>query len=174
MDELENYIRNHRAEFDEESISKDLLPVVYRNYRIRKIWTVYSLRVRDIAAILLVLSTISFSWGWHQKQQMELLRAQIITANNPEFYEAEAYFKKEIKGQMILLDAEKSLKLVLSEFEVIDLEIEQLKQELLAVPDDLDDKVVGALINAYQTKLAILEKVLMEKVKTNEKNEIIL
>jgi hypothetical protein len=171
MDELEKYIKMHRPEFDNERISIDLFTNVHREYRIKQIRKVYLHRVRSIAAVLLVICAFSFSLGWYQNRQIELLRAQIITANNPEFYEAEAYFQREINGQLVLLDSEDNLKLVLAEFEVIDLEIESLKQELLAASDDYDDKVVGALINAYQTKLSILEKVLMKKVNSKEKNE---
>lgn len=177
MDELEKFIKINRSKFDSERLSKDLFANIHRGYRIKQMRTVYLHRVRSIAAVLLVICAFSFSIGWYQNQQIELLRTQIITANNPEFYEAEAYFQREINGQMVLLDSKENLNLVLAEFEVIDLEIESLKQELLAAPDDFDDKVVGALINAYQTKLAILEKVLMEKAnskKKNEKNEILL
>lgn len=171
MDELEQYIKKHRAEFDKERISRDILPAVYRDYRIKHLKAVYLLKVRSVAAILLVICAFSFSLARYQNRQIELLRTQIITANNPEFYEAEAYFQREISGQMVLLDSEENLGLVLAEFEIIDKEIDQLKQELLAAPEDFDDRVVSALINAYQTKLSILEKVLMQKVQTNEKNE---
>ncbi len=171
MDELEKYIKSHRSEFDKEGISRDILPAVIRDYKIKRLRAVYLFKVRSIAAILLLICAFSFSLTWYQNRQIELLRAEIITANNPEFYEAEAYFQKEIKGQMVLLDSEENLKLVIAEFEVIDKEIDQLKQELLAAPEDFDDRVVSALINAYQNKLSILEKVLMQKVQTNEKNE---
>jgi hypothetical protein len=171
MDVIEKYINHHRSEFDDEHISKDLFDEVHREYRIKQIRKVYINRVRSIAAVLLLICSFSFSLGWYQNRQIELLRVQVITANNPEFFEAEAYYRKEIKGQMVLLDSEKHLNLVLAEFEVIDQEIDGLKQELLAAPDDFDDQVVGALIQAYQTKLSILEKVLMQKANSNEKNE---
>ncbi len=171
-DRLESFIQENRAAFDTEvpglrvwaKIDKQLDEKKSRKSLLR-----YRFRVAA-AAILLVLAggaAGSFFAKWQMNES-----AAVALNIAPEYQEFEQFYRQQYQqkvGQLTSYNYEdEALTDDLTQFEAV---LNELREELKNVPKGSEERVVNAMINNYQTKLEILERVL-ERIQTTNQNNL--
>ena len=167
MDNLEKYIKDHKEEFDlfEPSpklwskIDKDL---PHPNHRIN----IISLITR-IAAVFILILVIGVGIGYYLGNQRPL--GTLSDASKAkEFKMAEDFYAKEVSFRMKEINSlnlqDSDVKNDLTQLENI---YQELKSQLDTVPEAKSEKIIGELIENYQIRISLLEKIL-EKTKSNE------
>ncbi|MEL7020986.1 MAG: hypothetical protein AAGK47_05220, partial [Bacteroidota bacterium] len=123
----------------------------------KTVWMWRSLRVAAAVLVLLVTGGIVGSYVTQQYNNNAVAALQEIA---PEYLEMERYFQKEVSQKMKRLASYQKEKVVLSDLEQLDIIMEELKSELLRTPKGNEEQILNNLISSYQTKIAILERVL--------------
>jgi len=77
-----------------------------------------------------------------------------------EVEDMKAYYETEIKNKEAQLVQYNERKNIAPDLAQIDQHLEELMEELKSVPAGSEEQVINAMINSYQVKAAILEKVL--------------
>jgi len=180
-DQLENYIRDNREAFDDAvpslkvwaGIDKELgtqNTTVPKSGRRISLW-----RVMTMAASVVLLLGVGAIIG----RQLSLGNSvqNNLASDNEVFREVEdmkSYYETEIKNKEAQLVQYKERKNIAPDLEQIDQHLQELTEELKSVPAGSEEQVINAMINSYQAKAAILEKVLEnlenKKSQTNKNN----
>lgn len=162
MDRLEEFINNNRADFDDAMpslkvwarLDKALEQQQAQSHR--RPWT-----MMRVAAAVLVLLTIGGIGGLYLGKMQNSVSPEQVANISPEAAEAERYYTAQFQEkyqQLAKYDAE--VNTLNADFEQIDKATQDLKKELLNVPKGSEEQVVRNLIQSYQLKLRILERVL--------------
>jgi hypothetical protein len=176
MDSFEQMIRNNR-----EAIQNDLPPdghferfelkLSQNNRKKSNYWIGF---LSGMAAVIVIGIILFFHPGKEENHSMTLSNV------SAQYAEVEFYYTHSIKQQTLKLNeySEKfgsndpSLRMVVKELEEYDHTYSQMCRELQTTPND--ERVIHAMINYYQTKLDIINKILKEienKQVTLKKNE---
>jgi|GEM_PF-3226224 len=164
-DPLEQYIDTNRQSFDKALPEHDLwsriakeLPKETPVVPIRRP-RVYQL-MRYAAAVLAIVSISVFSTMQYMKSSTpDVISAEVMT----ELYELTDYYDFEVTRKLTQLAAYGSDTEATEELADIDNIIEELKTELIDVPKGSEEKVINAMINNFQLKILILERILEAK-----------
>jgi len=157
---VEDFIRNHRAEFDDLKAPAGLWQQIdRRNPRVHYLW-----KWSAVAASALLLVSLGFIFGTRFQAGPDI-------AGWKEYQETEQYYESRIQAKM---DKIKTLAVsdeVMADIQVLDDVYQQLKTQLLEDPNADTQVLLSAMIRHQQQKLEIMEKILtrVDKYKTNEK-----
>ena len=167
-DPLEQYIREHRSDFDCEQPRADLWGAISRDLdersqaapargRVVSMWANY---LRIAASVLLILfAGAAGGYYLNEAQQPDDTIASIEDVL-PEYREMEQYFEGETQKQMAKLAAYQPDQVIVQDLEQLDQTMEELRRELQDAPKGTEAQIVESLIETYQIKLSILERVL--------------
>ncbi|MEM1327512.1 MAG: hypothetical protein AAGI23_16240 [Bacteroidota bacterium] len=166
-DQLEQYIQDHRADFDSE------LPALKNWYHIEKAMEVaeqgkrrvlWRKRLVRAASILLLLCAggVIGSLLTQQFQADAMATATESTLPN-EVTETERYYQRAVQEKLALLAAYPQENAeVLADLKDQDAFLAELRLELQQAPQDSEEILLYNIIETYQIKLSILETVLRE------------
>ena len=158
-DKLEDFIRQHRSDFDDLKAPRDLfdkiVPVEHKVHPLYK-WVA-------VAASALLLISVGYIFGTMQRSPESI-------AGWTEFQEAEQYYQSRINVKM---EEIKSLNVshdVMNDLEVLDEVYGQLKNELLKDPNADAGVLLSSMIRHQQQKLKMMDEILerVEKYKSNK------
>lgn len=167
-DSLEQFIREHRTEFDAEHPPLHIWAGIERQLGTEKkpesaghAARVFSISRFKMAAGIAALLVVGFmaGLGLAGRQQSSVMAE--IEQVNPDFREAEKYYNEQIDSKIAQLASYKTEAApVLEDLAQVDEIMQELRQELASAPAGAEEQIVSDLIVSYRTKLAILEKVL--------------
>lgn len=181
VDELKNYITDHRSNFDTEipnlkvwaAIEKQVNPIESGKIVPMRFW----LRQAAAAVALLIVGAMIGIYCIQRApiNVMANSKDQVTT----ELREAENYYDKQVQSKLTELVAYNPDPLVMADLKQLDEVQKELKKELENAPVATREEIIHRMIENYQIKLGILERVLnhIEEHKTYnkkiEKNESI-
>jgi hypothetical protein len=166
-DILEQYINEHRVDFDSE------LPALKNWYHIEKALeqaekgkrrVLWRKRLVRAASILLLLTAGGVIGSLLTQQFQSNTVATTIEVDLPdEVAETERYYQDAVQEKLALLAAypQENAK-VLADLKDQDTFLAELRLDLRSVPEGSEELVLYNIIETYQIKLAILETVLRE------------
>ena len=180
-DGLFHFVRNNRAAFDTEeppsSLWSNILAALPSSTELAQVVQMQAVKRRRVlfrmaaaVALLLLASTlfIGRQMGYRAAQQQELAAIQSVA---PDFLEMEDYYQQQIDQayqQVSLANDDPTLRAALAS---IDVAMEELRAELVEVPLEERAFVIAQLIESYQIKLRILERVLKYLPKPTDNEE---
>ena len=154
---VEQFVRENRYDFDSETPNLKVWANIERSLPTQKegakTLTFNWLR-RAAAAIALLIMGVGIGLFINNKNSNDL------TGLAPEFREAEAFYNQKMASQMTKLVGYNPDPSVLSDLKKVDEVRNELKKELELTPDTNQEEIIRRLIQNYQTKLGILERVL--------------
>ena len=187
MDGLEKFVKQNRLFLDTDTPS----PLVWEGIEeqlegkpsnvisIQKGgWRVRLYRSIRVAAAVLILMTIGGIIGLYLFGGGEQTSVMTISGINSEYKELESYYTQKINARITELKTYRYDKSILEDIAELDADFVELKKELGSSNEPVDNEVIiNAMIENYQTKIDILERVLKrletEKApKSKQKNEI--
>ncbi len=163
MDQLEKFVRNHRAEFDSNNPDPGLWTAIEDRLPAKeaKHFTIWKLT--SVAAVGLVLILSGVIVGMNMNNNSVTSTAEYI-----EFREAEQYYNMQLQQRVSAL----------AEYQydpTIDDDLDELKEVYNDLSAELEDgmepnknDIIQALIQNYQTRVDLLERVL-EKLEEGQK-----
>jgi hypothetical protein len=180
MDKLEKFVRENRAELDGKIpkgfVWEGIEAKLNQKAEPKGMTKVISLRSRifqytKIAAIGLLLLTIGGFLGsyWTTQKQVEQLSFGNI---NEEYQELETFYAEQVNLQMTQLKKYPIDKSLMGDIQELDVSFSELKKELKTNGNEANNEaIVHAMIENYQSKIAILERVLngLERKNKEEK-----
>lgn len=156
-DKLEQYISNHRADFDSESAPMAVWQAVEQELDQKKTSrrSLYGyIRVAAVGVVLLACGIVVGLQIGEKPTSVEL----------QEFAQAEAYYTKQVEVKWSALqETGVETNSVAEDLAQLDAVYDELKSELLKNQNSNADAVLNALLETYQTKVDILETVI-EKI----------
>ncbi len=158
-DNLEDFIRSNRADFDMESPDLKVWAGIDnnlgKNQRPRRVslWRNFA-----AAASVLILLGLGTLIGMQINQQ-DTAR-QSLADVSLEHQELQQYYEVQLKEKKALLASHHSDPTVYEDLQQLESFLEELKGELQAAPKDSEEQIVRAMIENYQDRLEILERVL--------------
>lgn len=169
-DSLEQFIQDHRTEFDDAIPSLKVWAEIDRqlhdNSAPRKSVRVRWVRMVSVAASIALLVTAGIGVGFYLSNNAAD-GVGTLASVNPEYAEMEQFYTQSINDRMARLANFEQGDAVLNDLSQIDEVMEELQEELKTCPQGGEDKVVENLIRTYQAKIAILERVL-ERMEQNQ------
>lgn len=167
-DSLEQFIRDHRPEFDAEHPPLHIWAGIEHQLGRQETPAnagsnvpVFSISRSKMAAGIAALLVVGFLAGLGLSRQQQSSVMAEIEQVNPDFREAEKYYNEQIDSKIAQLASYNSESApVLEDLAQVDEIMEELRHELASAPSGAEEQIVSDLINSYRTKLAILEKVL--------------
>jgi len=171
-DNLEQFIQDNRQEFDREIPSLKVWAAIDKELntdpeekpvgKTRSMW-----RYAWIAAsVALLLASGAFIGIQMTGEQSEIASLSDVST---EYAEMEVYYQKQIQEKVALL-ARYDDQTVTKDLEQVDEFMKELQQELKEAPKGNEEIIINAMIDNYQTKVNILERVLERIQSSNRKN----
>ena len=159
-DDLEKFIQENRAAFDERmpslkvwaSIDKQLAqkPTQQRV-------SIFSI-VRKVAAVLAIMTMGGLLAIYFLNTQNG--EEKDIAQLHPDFEEIESYYQSAINQKVAQLTSLEYDPSIQEDLEQLDEFLEELKIALHESPKGKEEEIINAMINNYQTRMKILERVL--------------
>lgn len=166
-DQLEDYIRENREAFDDAvpslkvwaAIDKELSTQTSTEPKTSRRFPLW--RVMTMAASVVLLLGVGAIIG-RQLSLGNSVQNNLALDNevSREVEDMKAYYETEIKNKEAQLVQYNERKNIAPDLAQIDQHLEELMEELKSVPAGSEEQVINAMINSYQVKAAILEKVL--------------
>ena len=176
MDNLEQFIRDNREEFDTKVPSLKIwaeldkqLPQPQQKPQAKRISI---RRFLSIAAAVTLLIGFGVGIGFSLSPSPEE-SAVTLSDLSPEYAEVEQYYSTQVNNQLARLASYKATNPDLqADLAELDQWMQDLQKELSIVPKSKEEAVVNDIIDLYKTKVAILEKLLDSIQSSNQKNSI--
>ncbi|MEM9821217.1 MAG: hypothetical protein AAF985_09105 [Bacteroidota bacterium] len=172
-DNLEKFIQDHREEFDREIPSLKVWAAIDKNLRDedeeqptakpRTMW-----RYAWIAASIAFLLATGALIGVQMAEDGQAGIASLSDVST-EYAEMENYYQKQIQEKVAIL-ARYDDQTVTEDLKQVDEFMVELQEELKEAPKGNEEKIINAMIDNYQTKINILERVLERIQSTNREN----
>lgn len=151
-DNLEKFIEDHRALFDDERPSLKVWATIEKQIRperrSRRIW-----RWSVAASVLLI---VGMGLGFVVTQKLASYQAMQAFSQSEEYQGVHQYFETEVKALAVQLHGDPSLAEIQPELEKIDKQIEELKKDLIRVPTKSKEIIFNAIIASYESKVELL------------------
>lgn len=171
MDNLEQFIKNNRTEFEAAVPNTAVWAKIEQQLpsttpQIRRLSIRHFL---SIAAAVVLLVGFGVGIGLHlAPQSSDTISISDISA---EYAEVENYYTRQVSNKLAMLsNYQATTPEIKADLEELDTWMKSLEQELLLVPKNKEEVVINDIINIYKTKVAILEKVLESIQSTNQTN----
>lgn len=159
-DSLEKFILDNRAAFDDATPGLKVWADIDRRLaepQVRKL--TWRHRLQMVAAVLLLLFAGGLAGSYLTQQQQNQATA-ILEQVAPEYFETERFYQQKIDQQLQQLTSYQTDQSVFTDLDQVDQVMEELKAELEKAPKGREQEIIDNLILNYQTKAAILERVL--------------
>lgn len=163
-DSLETFVRVNRPAFDRADVPERTWQRIRKQLPGRVMRLIPRERLNKYraiaaAAVLLLISTLFLGreMGIRAVQQQELAAIESVA---PGFGEMEEYYQGEIDRTFRLVSQQNDDPLLKADLEAIDRAMVELRDDLSQVPKEERAEVIANLIESYQIKLAILQKIL--------------
>ncbi len=164
MDNLERFILENRESFDNEVPGLRVWAGIDKHLEHRPSpRIVWMKRLRIAASVALLLMAGGAAGAYLAGPSSSKVKS--LADISPEHAEMERYFNTQIQDKMALLASYEQNAYVKEDIRELEALYEQMKLELSNAPEGAQEKIIQAMINNYQTKIDILERVL-EKVQT--------
>ncbi len=172
MDNLEKFISQNRADFDDKSPPARVWDKIdiKKQTESKKIsfWRGFKVAA---AVLLLLTSGAAMGIAFMNSQNASTLASNTLT---DEFLEVEQFYQKEINVKVKKLTSMKDYDTSVNEdLDQLDISINELKSEIADAPRGSEAEIISTMINNYKTKVELLERILdrMENTKsTDDKN----
>lgn len=164
MTEFENYLREHKDQFEWGEPSNKVWQRIEINLEKRKP------RFFKTAAAILLVATFSGAFGYYFSHLKEKVFLEKIAGIYPDYPEAERYLVAQFDLKYQEIEKSQFLTLIQEDLHQIDVEIESLKRELISAPYEIQENIISNLIKAYQAKLQLLDLILQSS-KNNKSHE---
>ena len=172
MDNLEKFISQNRADFDDKSPPARVWDKIdiKKQPKPKKIsfWRGFKVAA---AVLLLLTSGAAMGIAFMNSQNASTLASNTLT---DEFLEVEQFYQKEINVKVKKLASMKDYDTSVNEdLDQLDISINELKSEIADAPRGSEAEIISTMINNYKTKVELLERILdrMENTKsTDDKN----
>ena len=169
-DNLERFILTNRSDFDQEMPSLRVWAEIDKNMNQGKakhvsLWS--SVRIAAAVDVLLMVGALT---GMLVTQNNTITAEAKIQEIAPEFLEMERLYNEQLQQQFSRLATYKYEPAVLDDLKQVDEVMDELKEELANAPGGSEEKIIENLIKTYQTKVAILGRVLERVQSTNKKD----
>ena len=176
MDNLEQFIRDNREEFDTAVPSLKIwaeldkkLPQSQKQPEAKRISIRRFLSIAAAVTLLIGFGVgIGFSLAPSPDQS-----AVTLSDLSPEYAEVEQYYAMQVNSQLSRLASYKATTPEMqADLAELDQWMQDLQKELSIVPKSKEEAVVNDIIDLYKTKVAILGKLLESIQSSNQKNSI--
>ncbi|WP_321515909.1 hypothetical protein [Marinifilum fragile] len=164
MKELEKVLREHKEAFDDHDPGSDhfenFLEKLNNEQKKNSLFGMSRLLKVATIAIFVVISGIT----GYQIRKMQSPEDLGLGAISPEYHEVELFYTSNIDSQLRMIermgsfDNKEHQNILSEELKEMDKRYCQLKQELKLHPDD--DRVIQAMIEYYQVKTSILNRII--------------
>ncbi len=171
MDQLEKYITDHRAAFDDQSPPKhiwqqldgQLHPREKKSFRL---WRGF--RIAAAVLLLIGLGTLLGIYVANRNFAAEAIANKLPT----DFEELENYYQQQIntKRQQLVSFSQEDQGIE-TDMQQLDQALQELKQDILSAPKGTEEQIINAMIRNYQTKIDLLETVLERMQQHLHENE---
>lgn len=161
MDKLKKYITEHQDEFDDQVPPQNMwnrIECRLEKAPVKKVWSLP--RKLLAAASVLLLVGMGFVAG--------SLTMQPSTMNEiaPEFVETASYYQRKIDSKKRAVAVHSTDSMWMDDINHLEMVMNELKEELIRNPQASKGEIVQAMINNYNIRLEIMDKILE---KTNDK-----
>ena len=192
QDDFEKFVKNNREAFDAKAPSFDLWENIEKELNQKKEEKVVTMsvvkpersnfrrqimRYGSIAAIGLLLLTVGGVIGsqWFgSNHRNSVADAEISLSDvSDEYAEAEAFYAQKVNASILELKKRSSDNSILEDIEELDAAFQELKKELGQSNAFSNEEIVQAMIENYQMKIEILERVLERLPNGNDGNKAI-
>ena len=167
---LEDFIKNNKEGFDIESPSKKVWSRIQADLSpSRKEEKMISLSVlyKIAASVILLIglgTVLGFYIGNAKMSQSDMF------ANN-RYSEVEQFYKKQMEVKMGRLASYNVAPEVTADLQQMDQTFDEIKQDILLDPEMNEEKYINAIIKNYESRIAIMEKVLKRIKHHSEKKK---
>ena len=163
MDQLEKYVRNHRAEFDSSSPDPGLWNTIEDRLprKEAKRFSIWKLTSVAAAGLVLVLSGVIVGMSMNDTDLKS-------TAEYMEFREAEQYYNMQLQQRVSALSEYTYDKTIDDDLNDLQEVYNELTTELEDGMEPNKNDIIQALIQNYQTRVDLLERVL-ERLEDGQK-----
>jgi hypothetical protein len=173
MDNLEKFIVDNREAFNDADPNPLMWLDIEKQLEKRKKSRVIKLyRYAAVAASFILVLGMGMLIGLNMNQNADL---QSLAENDQyqEFQQAEMYFQKQVNVKMDLLKEYPAGKEVEDDLSQLDAVYNEMKAELLSSPNKDNSAIIQAMIENYQIRINMLEKILnniQDKSQYHEEN----
>ncbi len=165
---LEDFVRTNRASLDQAQPDLKVWAGIdqaldRKNSRRIRLWRPFAAAAS--VALLVGLGTII---GWQLNNQQN---QRSLSSVAPELEEMQEYYESQLEEKTAILanyQADPSVKEDLSQLESF---LTELQTELLEAPRDKEEQIINAMIENYQDRLDILERVLSRIQSNNRESQ---
>ena len=169
-DNLEKFIQDHRNEFDSAIPSLKVWSDIDKQLAKKKSPTRRSpFQLLKLAASILVLLAVGGVGGMYLSNGKAAHQDE-IAHQFPEFQQQQQYYTQQVNLKLNQLEQYDYGSFVQEDLKELDHFILDLKDQLKKAPRGSEQEIIDAMIQNYQTKLAILERVL-ERLKASAQKE---
>jgi hypothetical protein len=168
MDNLENFIRENREDFDGGVPGLEVWAKIDRHLEQRPNPRIVWMRRLRVAAAVVVLLAAGGAIGAHLSSTSS--EVDSLAGISPEYAEMERYFSGQVNEKMAKLASYRQDGYVRGDIQDLDAVYEDLKNELKDAQPGSEELIIQAMIGNYQTKIDILEQVLEKVQTTNSTN----
>ena len=157
MGKLEDFVQQNREGFDDKLPSDSLWQAISKELpekKRKRRWWKPMLRV---AAIALVFLSIGVAIGNYMGNTSSTA-SRTLSDISPEYAELEQFYTLKINQKIGQLDRFEQKEAVLEDLKELDQNFKELQQELGETRDE--EQIIYLMIENYQTKISILERVL--------------
>lgn len=166
QDRLENFIIQHREDFDDAIPSLKVWADIdsqlakQKSSGRRKIW-MYSRIAASVVFLLMIGGVVGSYLSTDHKE---------VAALNPELQEMEDFYSQQFQKKYAMLTSMPHAADIENDLGQVDVFLEELKQELAKAPKGAEERIIENLIKSYQLKIQILDLVL-ERMQNDQKEE---
>ncbi|MCO6479734.1 MAG: hypothetical protein J5I94_24065 [Phaeodactylibacter sp.] len=158
-DHLEQFILDNRETFDGSTPGLRVWGEINHELDRRQSRRMILWKVSRAAAVVVALLACGALIGVYLfGDQMQ--QAAALERIAPEYAEAEQYYQEQIHQKYQQLAAYRRDDIVEKDLARLDEVMQELRQELLVAPKGKEEEIVEDLLQSYQAKVAILERVL--------------
>jgi hypothetical protein len=160
--QFERFIEDNRAQFDTEIPNLKVWAAVDKHINRAAERRLVLVRWAQRAAAAIVLLVVGAGIGVFANEKREAIEiTQQVEEVVPNFKETEKFYNAKVKAQLSKLASyDQQDPSVLSDLEQIDAVQQELRAELELAPSSTKEDIVRRMIDNYQFKLEILERVL--------------
>ncbi len=167
-DELENFVLDKREAFDDAIPSLKVWADIDRALNKPSVSQPLTFqRFFKVAAAVAAILVVGGFGGNLLTRWQQADSAAIIEKVNPEYLEMEQYYRQQISTKVQQLARYEPNGTFMSDMKKMDQVMEELKEELCVAPKGQEEEIIATMIQTYQTKVAILERVL-EQMRTSK------
>lgn len=173
-DRLEQFIREHREDFDREIPGLNVWAQIDQTLEQRQKQSAKRFHLwknMRIAAAVLVLMVFSGLLGSYITQVQLSNAPESLAQVSPEYAELEQYYQQQIQDKYQQLVSYDQANAVEPDLQQLDSIMEELREELVIAPQGSEEQIIENLIQSYQTKIDILSRVL-ERIQTSNPKAI--